>query len=138
MLPPPTSLQYTYPKSKQGNTYYLKETELENRWFHKESSRYALAVCSGIATLLALMNGYRAALVVVPVAWVLSTSPAFVGPSMSIRGYTYLVVGFHVGSHSRHSPPNNHAELTIETGCGWCVHSDRYYHPESILSRKSL
>ena len=90
-------MRYRYPKNPDFDMFVLEESAEEDiSFFQKDNSRTGLGLLCAAITLLALATGHHNALALVSTAWTLSGMTAFVGPSMSIRGWSLLLIAFQV------------------------------------------
>jgi len=77
--------------------FVLEESAEENISFlQRDNSRLGLAILCAVMTLFALASGFRNALALVSTAWILGGMTALVGPLMSIRGWSLLLIAFQV------------------------------------------
>lgn len=77
--------------------FVLEESAEEDiSYFQTDGPRLGLAILCAVITLATLAARYHNALAVVTTAWVLCGMTAFVGPLMSIRGWSLLLIAFQV------------------------------------------
>jgi len=116
-------------------TFVLEISQVDPLSFlQKDWTRVGLGVIAAFLTLFALATGHRNVLAIATTAWTLSATSVFVGPMMSVRGFTLLILGFHVGNFCTVSC---RPTLMPISGCSHRCHRNRSRRYRMVSSHKS-